>query len=161
SENAVQKILAEYFDVENAAILRTENGKPYLEKGKDIPLFFSVSHTKDALFIAFCDENVGIDAERLDKQVDYLPIIKRFSDTEREEINSKQAFLRNFTAKESAVKWLGGSLARDFRKLQFVDGKIVYGEIRLPVYTAFPAFDGFVVAVTSERDFSRAETILL
>ena len=90
-----------------------------------------------------------------------MPIIKRFSALERKEIVDKQAFLRNFTAKESTVKWLGGTLARDFRKLQFINGKISYGEIELPTKTVFIPLDNYIVAVTSERDFSNVETIIL
>ena len=158
SLGAVRTILAKYFGIQNPVILRTENGKPYL---KDNAVYFSVTHTKDALFLAFCDENVGIDAEYTEKDVDFLPIIKRFSALERKEIVDKQAFLRNFTAKESAVKWLGGTLARDFRKLQFINGKISYGEIELPTKTVFIPLDNYIVAVTSERDFSNVETIIL
>ncbi len=155
---AVRTILADYFGIQNPVILRTENGKPYLQNN---PLYFSVTHTKDALFLAFCDQNVGIDAEYKEKDVDFLPIIKRFSDLERREITDKQAFLRNFTAKESAVKWLGGTLARDFRKLQFINGKIYYGEIALPAKTVFIPFDDYIVAVTSEKDFSSVELNIL
>lgn len=158
SESAVKKILVDYFGVNAPVILRTENGKPYLQGGK---LYFSVAHTGNDLFIAVCDEDVGIDVENLEKSVDYPPIIKRFSVVERNEITDKQAFLRNFTAKESAVKWFGGTLARDFRKLAYIDGKIYYGEMQLPAVTAFIPFRSFILAVTSMQDFSGVEVIIL
>ncbi len=158
SESAVKKILVDYFGVESPVILRTENGKPYLQGGT---LYFSVSHTGNDLFIAVCDEDVGIDVENLEKSVDYLSIIKRFSNDEKNEITDKQAFLRNFTAKESAVKWFGGTLARDFRKLTYIGGKIHYGEMQLPAVTAFIPFRSFSIAVTSMQDFSNVEVVIL
>lgn len=153
TKDAVEKILKDYFQISNTEILRTENGKPYLTQS---PLFFSVSHTDDALFIAFCDENVGIDAENLDRNVDYLPILRKFHETERKEIRSKQDFLRHFTAIESGVKWLGGTLAKDFAYLRFVDKILYYKETPLPVCVTFKEVDGFILSIVSEKDFSTA-----
>ena len=158
SECAVKTILVDYFGYNSPVILRTENGKPYLESNR---LHFSITHTKDALLIAVCDENVGIDAEKADKVVDYLPIIKRFCDAERREITDKASFLRHFTAKESAVKWLGGTLARDFRNLQYVEERLSYGAVELPTITVFPPFDDYIISVTSEKDFSNATIVTL
>lgn len=158
SEAAVQKLLSEHFGIREAEILRTENGKPYLS-GNVPPLFFSVSHTGDTLFIAFSDENVGIDAELASRQVDYLPIVRKFDESERREIVSRQDFLRHFVVKESAVKWLGGTLARDLYSLKFVRGRLFYGEIELPAAITLKNENGFLIAVCSERDFENAEFI--
>ncbi len=111
SEIAVKDVLSKYFQMENAQIERGDHGKPFLVGGQALPLFFSIAHTDNKLFIAVSNENVGIDAERIDRTVDYTPIVKRFSTNERKEITDTQTFLRHWTAKESAVKWLGGSLA--------------------------------------------------
>ena len=86
SQTAIKHVLSEYFNLKAVKIVKNEHGKPYLENGRDIPLFFSVSHTENRLFIAVSDENVGIDAENPARQVDYLPVIKRFSPEERREI---------------------------------------------------------------------------
>lgn len=158
SEAAVQKILAEHFGVREAVILRTENGKPYLS-GNVPPLFFSVSHTDDTLFIAFSDENVGIDAELASRGVDYRSIVRKFDENERREIVSVQDFLKHFVVKESAVKWLGGTLARDLYSLKFTQGRLFYGEIELPAALTVKNADGFLIAVCSERDFENAEFI--
>ena len=55
SDEALKRILSDFFAIENAQILRTENGKPYLA---DSSLFFSVSLTNDMIFIAFSSANV-------------------------------------------------------------------------------------------------------
>ena len=159
SQTAIQRVLSEYFNLKNVNILRNEHGKPYLENGREIPLFFSVSHTENRLFIAFSDENVGIDAENLSRQTDYLSIIKRFAPEERKEILSPADFLRHWVAKESAIKWLGGSIAHDLHKLRFVDNFLFYGEIEIPAHLVFHPFESYLLAICSERDFTNAEWI--
>ncbi len=160
SETAIKRVLSEYFNLKNAEIAKNEHGKPYLENGRDIPLFFSLSHTENRLFIAVSDENVGIDAESWLRQIDYLPIIKRFAPEERKEILSLADFLRHWVAKESAVKWLGGSLAHDLHKLRFVENRLFYGEIEFPTHLVFRKLENYLIAVCSERDFGNAEFIL-
>ena len=158
TDDAIRLILQRDYAIENACILRTENGKPYLENS---PLFFSVSHTADTIFIAVARENVGIDAEKINRDVHLETIIKKFKNEERAEIRSKEDFLRHWIAKESAVKWLGGTLARDLYKLDYLDGKMRYGEIEMPVLFTFLRIDDTLLCVCGERDFSCAEHILL
>ena len=160
SISAVEKILNEYFGVYNVKINRTDNGKPYLENSSK-RLFFSVSHTKTTLFIAFSDENVGIDAESLDRKVDYVSILKKFPIEEREEIRSTEIFLRHWTVRESAVKWLGGTLARELGKFSYVKGKLCYRQKELSVCVTTIVFQNHILSICSERDFSNAEFILL
>ena len=160
SQDAVYKILREYFRLENAVIEKTETGKPLLrlENGR---LFFSVTHTAKRLFIAFCDENVGIDAEELTRDVHYLPIVKKFPPQESAEIDSREEFLRHWTVKESAVKWLGGTLAKDLNKLCFAQNQLSYNGLDIPVYVTTRIFDGHVLSVCSECNFENAEFISL
>ena len=137
--------------------MRSEAGKPYLDR--NVGLFFSISHTKEKLFIDVSDENVGIDAEKNDRSVEYASIVKRFSAAERLEICDNATFLKHWTAKESAVKWLGGSLSHDLRKLRYEKGVLIYGEIELPANVCFFQIDGHTVCVCGEQDFSNAEQI--
>ena len=160
SEDAVRKILQDYFGYLSPQILRTENGKPYLAQSI-APLFFSVSHSQDALFIAFCDENVGLDVEQTQRRVNYLPIIQKFPKNERKTIATTQDFLRHFTAKESGIKWLGGKLSSDFSALSFIDAKLFYKDLPLPVYVTLREYNGFFLTVCSEKDFSNAEIVTL
>ena len=155
STDAVLFILREHFCIQNANITRNENGKPYLES-TDERLFFSLSHTKDKLFIAFCDENVGVDAERLDRATNYLPILHKFPTEERKEIKTKEDFLLHWTVKESAIKWLGGTLAKDLSKLCYCNNTLSYNGLDIPVYVTTRFLNGHVLTVCSERDFSNA-----
>lgn len=148
TDTAIQRLLREHFNVSNARILRTENGKPYVD---GCPLFVSVSHTNDLLFLVFSDENVGLDIESLDRDVLCAPIIKKFHITEREEITSAELFLRHWTAKEATVKWLGGTLAKDLYKLDFTDGQMRYGEILLPLHFTFFTIENYLLCICAER----------
>lgn len=158
SEEAVRYVFSEFFGIEKPKIVRNENGKPFL-KGCEERIFFSVSHTDKRLFIAVADENVGLDAEALSRSVDYLPILRRFPAEERVEIRSKEDFLRHWTAKESAVKWMGGTLANDLGKIGFIKDRLFYGAIEFPVFLVFFERDGHLLAVCSERNFEGAEFI--
>ena len=159
SQTAIKRVLSEYFNLKSVTIERNEHGKPFLANGKELCLFFSVSHTDNRLFIAFSDENVGIDAENLARKTDYLPVIKRFPPEERKEILSPADFLRHWVAKESAIKWLGGSIAHDLHQLRFVKNRLFYGEIEIPAHLTFHSFENYVLAICSERDFTNAEWI--
>lgn len=159
SIDAVKIILSKHFGIEGVKISRSESGKPYLD-GKT-KLFFSVTHTKEKLFIGFCDENIGIDAELINRKIDYMPILRRFPIAERDEILSSQDFLRHWTVKESAVKWLDGTLARDLDKLSFIQGVLRYKNLELPIQITTTVFEGHILSVCSERDFSSPEFIPL
>lgn len=161
SEQAVLHILSAHFQMDNAKVTRGDYGKPFLSVNGETPFFFSVSHTKDKLFIVFCDENVGIDAESLTRQVDYLPIIKRFPLQERKEIVDTACFLKHWTTKESAVKWLGGSLAHDLYKLRLEKNALFYNDIPMPVTLTSFTIDGILLTVCSEQDFTDVEFITL
>lgn len=157
SEAAIKRIFLTHFGISKPQIDRTENGKPFIKNAER--LFFSVSHTQNRLFVAVCDENVGIDAEYATRKTHYSSIIRKFSEAERKEIDCDEAFLRHWTAKESAVKWLGGTLSHDLYKLVYTGGKLRYGEIELPVHLSHLRFEEYILSVCSEKDFSQAEWI--
>ncbi len=160
STAAVRHILDEYFRLPQASVHKTETGKPYLQN-TDNGLFFSLSHTKTHTFIAFCEENVGIDAERLDRECNYPPLLKKFSVEERREIHSREEFLQRWTVKESAVKWLGGTLARDLQKIAYAQNRLTYGDLDIPVFITMKRLEEHLITICSEKDFSNAELILL
>lgn len=157
SETAIQKILREVFGVENAVISRTKTGKPYL--ADRLGIFFSVAHTDELLVIAFSDAEIGIDAERLDRAVEYEPILKKFPLMEHEEIRSCQDFLKSWVVKESAVKYLGSTLTKELKTLCFSQGKLLRNGAELPITLTVKSFRGHIVAVCGNRDFQSAEWI--
>ncbi len=153
SQAMIELILREKFKIVDFQIVKNENGKPFLSFSDFAanPLFLSVSHTSEKYFVAFSNQNVGIDAEISSRKPNYLPIIAKFPLEEREEILSTKDFLRHWTAKESAVKWLGGSLSRDLKRLAFCRGKLAFGGLDLPVFLTQKEFSGHIVTVCHER----------
>ncbi|MBQ8283774.1 MAG: 4'-phosphopantetheinyl transferase superfamily protein [Clostridia bacterium] len=158
SETAVKIILNKVFGMANVVIAHNENGKPYL-KNSELGLHFSITHTKTHLFIAFSNENVGIDAEDVNRAVHYQPILKDFSIKEREKIHSVNDFLIYWTIKESAIKWLGGTLAQDRKHMTYTDNTLSYKNIELPVAVCIKHTLGHILAVCCERDFKNAEIL--
>ena len=160
SEDALKHVLTYYYDCPSAKIVKNEHGKPFVLNTEE-KLFVSVSHTNRALFIAVSTENVGLDAEPIDRNPDFEPILKRFPVEERTEIQNTEDFLRHWTVKESAVKWLGGTLARDLKKLSFVKNELKYDGLTIPVCITEKIVAGHIVTVCSERDFQNAEIVEL
>ncbi len=154
SAEKVNEILATHFAITNATIARTETGKPYLN-GID-GLFFSVSHTDEKWFVAFSNQNVGLDAEALSRKPNFPLLLKRFSSAEREEIQSEQDLLLHWTVKESAVKWLGETLAHTLNKLDYYKGGLFYRGLELPVSITNIELEGHILSVCCEKDFSSA-----
>ena len=159
SESALKDILARDYQISNAVILRNENGKPYLKNEQTSSLFFSITHTKKQLFIIFSDENIGIDAEPLSRQAQYASIIKSFPLEEQEEISSNLDFLRHWTAKESAIKWLGGSIAKDLKNLAYINQKMQYKHLGLPIHICFLEYENVLIAICASKDNVNPEII--
>lgn len=156
SEHAIQYVLERFFNLKKQAILRNKNGKPYLQ---DESLFFSVSHTKDLLFIAVSDKNIGIDVENVYREVNYLPILKKFTQKEQQAILTKHDFLTLWTIKESVIKWLSGSIALDLTKIHYENEKIFYNENPLNVTITKRFLNDFLIAICCESDFENAELV--
>ena len=154
SEEAVTYILKTYFQIKDVAIHRNKNGKPYIFdmlSPQNPPLFFSVSHTKGTLFIIFSDKNIGIDGETKDREINFAPIVKKFPKSEQEEIVTTLDFLQHWTAKESTIKWLGGTIAKDLYYLSFYQQQIFHQEKALPVKITFVEFKNTILAICSEK----------
>ena len=152
SAQMLKKILNERFSVFEYEIYKSENGKPFLslKKQETTPLFFSVSHTDTAYFIAFSNENIGIDAEPLSRKTNYAPILKKFAAEERNFVQNDKDFLLLWTAKESAIKWLDGTIAKDLKKLTYVNKMLTLNGLQLPLKVYEFEFFEHVITVCKE-----------
>ncbi len=56
-------------DTSLSDISKTQLGKPYFAQGNAKGIFFSISHTSSLAVCAISDEDVGVDAERSDREV--------------------------------------------------------------------------------------------
>lgn len=91
-------------------ILKTEKGKPYIEKFDS----FSVSHSNNVWVVAFDKDECGIDIQ-FTKNANYISIAKKiFSNTDYESLLSsldiKKDFFRIWTRREAFIKALGLSV---------------------------------------------------
>ena len=92
-------------------ILITRRGKPYFA---DRSLCFSISHTKNHVFCALSDQNVGIDAEELTREIDPRLADKILSPGEliqyEAAADKNRALLTFWVLKEAAAKLSGEGL---------------------------------------------------
>lgn len=86
-------------------------GKPYFP---DSEWHFSITHTKNRVFCALSRENIGIDAEALDRTVDLRLAEKILSASEYAEFSraadKRRALLHFWVLKEAAAKYSGEGL---------------------------------------------------
>lgn len=155
TESAIQKILSDFYGIQNAKVLRTEHGKPYVLSAPH----FSVSHTDDFLFIAVCEEPIGIDAEKVSRNVHYQATLKRFPPNEQLEINGKADFLLHWTVKESVVKYLGSTLSKELKRLTYVKNELFIDGKPFPATLTVFNQQGHIITVCCKRDFKAAEFI--
>ena len=137
--------------MENPTILRTENGKPYVLNGPQ----FSITHTSERWYVALSDKTVGIDAELLSRTPNVSSVVKKFPVDEQKEILSTKDFLTHWVVKESAVKFLGGTLGKDLKRLAFINGELFYERSPFPVRVTLIEHENHVVSVCCEQDFSK------
>lgn len=89
----------------------TPRGKPYLENS---PWHFSISHTSRHVFCVLAEENVGVDAEELDRPVSLTLAEKILSPGEKRQFDRAEdkgrALLTFWVLKEAEAKRTGEGL---------------------------------------------------
>ena len=91
--------------------------RPALETGLG---YVSISHTDDALLLAWSGAPIGVDLERSDRRFAALALARRFFASQDvdgldglSEEDCRREVLRQWLVKEAAIKWQGGLLAKD------------------------------------------------
>ena len=109
-----QKYVSNYnCNNKNIVFQKNKYGKPFLDNSH---LFFNISHSNDALVVAFSDKEIGVDIEKVNSYS--CNIAKRyFCDNEYRFIVSKQSNRNNrffdiWTKKEAYIKYLGMGLSK-------------------------------------------------
>ena len=148
SKVAVEKILSEVYGIEKPVLSYTKNGKPFLVNGE---IHFSITHTDEMLFLAFSDEKIGIDAEKITRETRYLPILKKLHPSVHEKITSQETFLRLWTEIESAIKYMGGTLAHDLKAFSFQNGQFYFQESPLSTTVFTQVFNGHFISVCGKN----------
>ena len=127
-------------------ILVTEQGKPYFADGS---AHFSISHTKNHVFLCLHHENVGIDAEETDRHI-CPELTQRFlSPREQARLENapdrRAALLRLWVLKESYAKLTGRGWGNYLRETDFD-----------PEDPRVQMIDGCFVAVLEEKESNYA-----
>ncbi len=108
-------------------IMLTKTGKPYFPR---CPLHFSISHTKDHVFVCVSENNVGMDAEEITRPV--RPAMRKMlSETEAPRVATSGDFLKLWVLKEALAKLTGQGIGNylkntdfspDDQRIQMIDG---------------------------------------
>lgn len=94
-------------------------GKLYL---KDNPIYFNISHTKNAYVIAFANQEVGIDIE-IKREYNEI-FLKKMIDkciVQGEVVLDSNDFIKIWTAKESFLKLLGTGINTSLKEVKVLD----------------------------------------
>lgn len=91
-KNVAQKI----YNLKNPKIIISDNKKPVFE---DIPLHFSISHSKNIVIVCFNEHPCGIDLEYIKKRN-----LESLSDYYGQNFNSEEEFYKFWTLNEASYK---------------------------------------------------------
>jgi len=93
------KFIAKHiYDIKNPEI-EICGKKPFFKKRE---IYFSISHSKDVVLVAFNNSNIGSDVEHMTDRTNYKEIMKRYG--EESETPSKTEFYRFWTIHEAEIK---------------------------------------------------------
>jgi 4'-phosphopantetheinyl transferase len=127
SHAILRLVLADYLNTNpiNIKYINGKNNKPGLEGD---PIYFNISHAKEAFAIAVSkDFYVGIDLEYIDENLEIHPIAKSFfGEKEREyifrsKIEARDRFFLLWTRKEALLKALGIGLINNLKEVELCD----------------------------------------
>ncbi len=119
SRGCVRKALADVLQIPalDIPLKANSNEPPSLPYGWG---FISFSHCRDALFIGWSSERIGVDIERSDRSIAAEAIAKRcFTKKDQHLLSSlgKEALRKNvlkqWVIKESSIKWQRGKISKD------------------------------------------------
>ncbi|MBO5525878.1 MAG: 4'-phosphopantetheinyl transferase superfamily protein [Clostridia bacterium] len=115
----------EMFNIYSPEIKVNSYGKPYLS---DNQLYFNLSHSGAMTILALSDKEVGVDCEKIrSRKTD--AVLRSFPESERSEILGTEDFFRHWTVKESFVKFMGTSIAKELPHLSYVEGVLSVDDV--------------------------------
>lgn len=148
SNDFTSRILIEHYHLIAPEFIQNRYGKPYLA---DNALYFNLSHSANMTILAVSDKEVGIDCEK-NKPRKTDAILRNLTETERGEIFELHDFYRHWTIKESYVKFVGTSIAKELSHLRYEEGKLYHdNELQDLSLTTFD-LDEFVISCCQLRN---------
>lgn len=151
SDHLCRKAVSEFCDAsqEKIVFIKNNHGKPY---AKNLPVYFSVSHSSDTVVCAVSDKEIGIDIEKI-KPFNPKAAKKFAVEKELEYIGrNKNGFFEIWTLKEAYFKCIGTGLGADIKNVSFeiLQDKIICSDSRYECLF-FEAEDGYICSVCKER----------
>ena len=143
TELLVRDILSEK-GIGGAVIMRTEKGKPYIDRRFGV--FFSVSHSGKYFVCLVGNAPVGVDVQE-ETRANIDAVSRRyFTEEEAGMVNKggSDQFFRIWTRKEAYGKYLGSGLAEVLKKVSVTDREDVE-------FTEFQLEKGMYCACCTER----------
>ncbi len=120
SEDFIRFIFRRYYNIPNPTICKSIHGKPFIENNK---IHFNLTHSKGLTALAVGKKRIGLDCESITGKP-RPAVLNKFSDREKNEIQSSADFYSHWTARESYIKHIGETLAAFWRKVEFYRGEI-------------------------------------
>ncbi len=155
----IKKYLINHGIESNVEFSYNDNGKPYFNNTN---LKFSISHSIDTVVVAFDDEDIGVDIEKIDyfnsELINYI-----FSKNDKQiysnKLNSTEFVCRVWTKKEAFVKAIGDGLLDSFANLTFdyKDDTNIYKGFIIKTYKISDSF----LSVCSKKEKHEFEKINL
>jgi 4'-phosphopantetheinyl transferase len=122
-------LLAPVIDVEarDISIIAGPNKKPVIRDAPN-PVSFNISHSGDWLLMAMSSHDIGVDIEKIDRELHYQDIMDQsFSEKEKEFVlrssDPQQNFFRLWTRKEAISKASSKGITDDYRRTICIDGE--------------------------------------
>lgn len=158
AEIIVRIIICQKLNVNNSKLVfeKNEYGKPYIKGYTN--LYYNISHTRNAIVVAFSDKPVGVDIEKV-KHIE-SQIAKRFFTFEEQMYISKypekidKHFYEVWTKKEAYIKYLGQGLSIKLNSFN-VFSNVISKQIK-----SFE-IDDYIVSVCSEYIDKKFEIVEL
>jgi 4'-phosphopantetheinyl transferase len=117
-------------DPEEIPIVYDRNNKPWIREN---PLFFNISHSREAFAFAISQySRVGIDLEKVDRNINFESITKRFFSREENEFilespcDSTDRFFLLWTRKEALLKALGTGIITNLSRIEVFRQKNIF-----------------------------------
>ena len=123
SKYLLKSILSQKYHLDYNKIYYNKYGKPHIDG-----IYFNISHSNDYVVLAFSNNKIGIDIEKI-RKVD-LNIINNFCTTKEKEYilnseNPHKSLFEIFCLKEAYFKMLGTNL-NDIKNIEFdINNKII------------------------------------
>lgn len=131
---------------------------PYLKEGRG---YISISHCKDALFLAWSNSKIGIDIESDKRNIDYKKIANNLLSKEEKDYifsgfskTNKERFLSIWVRKEALIKYSRGNILRDFKnwEINFKNNRAVKINDNLEIYSESFKYKSWLIGIaTKER----------